>query len=86
MLSSTASNYNTFYLYSGVALAVTATAMSFAVAKAFLQLPTSSNSIYYVIMLIAYSFMMFASSYVEEEQHFWYWIASGWILLQHAVL
>jgi hypothetical protein len=22
--------------------------------------------------------MMFASSYVEEEHNFWYWIASGW--------
>lgn len=24
--------------------------------------------------------MMFASSYVEEEQHFWYWTTSAWIL------
>jgi hypothetical protein len=23
--------------------------------------------------------MMFASSFVEEEQHFWYWSASGWL-------
>lgn len=24
---------------------------------------------------------MFASSYVEEEQHFWYWAATGWLAL-----
>jgi hypothetical protein len=23
--------------------------------------------------------MMFASSYVEEEHHYWYWVTSGWI-------
>lgn len=23
--------------------------------------------------------MMFASSYVEEEQQFWYWMISGWL-------
>jgi len=22
---------------------------------------------------------MFASSYVEEEQQFWYWVVSGWV-------
>lgn len=32
------------------------------------------------IMAIAYAVMMFASSFVEEEQHFWYWVASGWFM------
>jgi ethanolaminephosphotransferase len=27
--------------------------------------------------------MMFASSYVEEEQHFWYWITAGWVAYLH---
>lgn len=26
-----------------------------------------------------YGVMMFASSYVEEEHHFWYWTATGWL-------
>lgn len=26
-----------------------------------------------------YGIMMFASSYVEEEQHFWYWVTSAWL-------
>ena len=29
---------------------------------------------------ILYGVMMFASSYVEEEHHFWYWITSAWLL------
>jgi ethanolaminephosphotransferase len=32
------------------------------------------------IMALAYAVMMFASSFVEEEQHFWYWVASGWFM------
>lgn len=27
-----------------------------------------------------YGIMMFASSYVEEEHHFWYWATSAWLL------
>lgn len=23
--------------------------------------------------------MMFATSYVEEEQHFWYWVTAAWM-------
>ena len=30
---------------------------------------------------IVYGAMMFASSYVEEEHHFWYWVLSGWLSL-----
>lgn len=30
---------------------------------------------------LAYGMMMFASSYVEEEQHFWYWATTAWLML-----
>jgi ethanolaminephosphotransferase len=30
---------------------------------------------------VAYGVMMFASSYVEEEQHFWYWTTTAWLAL-----
>lgn len=33
--------------------------------------------------VLAYGAMMFASSYVEEEQQFWYWIATGWTFYLH---
>lgn len=30
---------------------------------------------------ISYGVMMFASSYVEEEQHFWYWATTAWFFV-----
>ncbi|KAJ4402279.1 major facilitator super transporter protein [Didymella pomorum] len=36
------------------------------------------NGIYYSLTLTLYTVLMFASSYVEEEHNFWYWITSGW--------
>ena len=34
-----------------------------------------------LIVVSMYGTMMFASSYVEEEHHFWYWASSGWLAL-----
>jgi hypothetical protein len=28
--------------------------------------------------------MMFATSYVEEEQHFWYWATAAWMAYLYA--
>lgn len=33
----------------------------------------------FAAMTLAYGIMMFASSYVEEEQHFWYWVTTTWL-------
>lgn len=33
------------------------------------------------VITITYGIMMFASSYVEEEHHFWYWSTSAWLAL-----
>lgn len=40
----------------------------------------SEKSVGFGLVLISstYGGMMFASSYVEEEQHFWYLLASSW--------
>lgn len=31
------------------------------------------------LVTVLYGVMMFASSYVEEEQHFWYWTTTAWL-------
>lgn len=31
------------------------------------------------VITAAYGIMMFASSYVEEEQHFWYYCTTAWL-------
>jgi len=36
---------------------------------------------YLFIITTAYMITMFASSYVEEEQQFWYWIMAGWMIV-----
>ena len=48
-------------------------------------LDARSTGLWITLVGIAYGAMMFASSYVEEEQQFWYWVTSswlGWLLLK----
>ncbi|MGG6497429.1 UNVERIFIED_CONTAM: hypothetical protein NY603_31355, partial [Bacteroidetes bacterium 56_B9] len=41
--------------------------------------PASSAGVYFALISLLYGVMMFASSYVEEEQHFWYWLTPAWL-------
>lgn len=77
-MSSTASNYNLPRLGIGIVLAALAT-VSGIVTVSTAWSNSQATGLWTSCMFIAYGLMMFASSYVEEEQHFWYWASSGWI-------
>ncbi|KAE9970373.1 hypothetical protein BLS_004955 [Venturia inaequalis] len=78
VMSSTASNYDVSRLVSGTTLVTLSFILTFIV---LLTDSTSMgiDSLFFLIINVLYGAMMFASSYVEEEQHFWYWITGGWV-------
>lgn len=76
-MSSTASNYNTLALHIGIGIATIAFCFSLIAASTYLA-EDDATGIWAALMTTSYGMMMFASSYVEEEQHFWYWAASAW--------
>lgn len=82
LMSRTASNYDLARLYqgllfSGVAVLLSLPAILIPFSKA------SRTGILLTLSIAGYCSMMFASSYVEEEQQFWYWVATGWIFYLH---
>ena len=79
-MSSTASNYNIFKLVAGQIAAMLALLLA---AAAGWQTNTSSvrGVSFFLGITFLYGVMTFASSYVEEEQNFWYWTSTGWLLL-----
>lgn len=79
-MSSTASNYDLRLLFIGQLVALIGAVLALTAAA-----PTLTKSIAaaspFLFITLAYGVMMFASSFVEEEQHFWYWSASGWFAI-----
>lgn len=72
-MSSMASNYDMNRLVLGQTIA-------FVAFSATLILVTPRTSLLpLLIIALLYGIMMFASSYVEEEHHFWYWMTSAWL-------
>lgn len=80
LMSSTASNYDISKLIGGQVLAAITLFSSLAATGSII---TSSLRTVTPLLLIAivYGVMIFASSYVEEEQHFWYWATTAWLML-----
>ncbi|KIW09490.1 uncharacterized protein PV09_00368 [Verruconis gallopava] len=77
LMSSAASNYDLSRLAFGIIVACMSVAMTALVSR-LLPLMNSTGA-FFALMNVLYAIMMFASSYVEEEQHFWYWITGAWI-------
>ncbi|KAI8960199.1 alkaline phosphatase-like protein [Daldinia sp. FL1419] len=79
LMSGMASNYDMSMLVYGEVMVIVA---SVAAAYVVITSPsvTTSNLAPFLLITILYGIMMFASSYVEEEQHFWYWATSAWLL------
>jgi len=78
MMSSTASNYDVSRLASGQAAAALSLLLALAAASPTISKYLKSCSPILLISIL-YGIMMFASSYVEEEQHFWYWATTAWL-------
>ena len=78
-MSDTASLYDVPKMIGGIALAI------FALLLALASLPSiwglGHSGLFFTTICGLYAVMMFASSYVEEEQHFWYWLTPVWIVL-----
>jgi ethanolaminephosphotransferase len=80
VMSSTASNYDVSRLVLGIVFA--GSALVLAVFASWPSLDLSlTGGLSLLLTVVLYDVMMFASSYVEEEQHFWYWLTGGWLAL-----
>jgi ethanolamine phosphate transferase 2 subunit G len=77
IMSDTASSYDVPRMVIGMAVASVALVLD---VLAFPALwPPSLSGVFLTIISLLYGIMMFASSYVEEEQHFWYWLTPVWM-------
>ncbi|KAJ8609998.1 hypothetical protein MRB53_038838 [Persea americana] len=76
-MSSTASSYNIPRMIVGTLIA--SLSATFGVFSLKSLWPPTGTGIAFVLTTVLYGVMMFASSYVEEEQHFWYWMTPIWI-------
>ena len=77
-MSSAASNYDVPRLVIGTLLAILICSFGFLSLPAFR--PVTPAGVFFTLTLSFYTVLMFASSYVEEEHNFWYWMTSGWFM------
>lgn len=79
LLSGTASNYDLFKMSAGIGLAITSLLLA-ATSVPECTFDTLVSGSAFTLTVLCHSLTMFASSYVEEEHQFWYWILEGWLI------
>jgi len=72
-----ASNYDMTRLFTGLGFAATACVLS--LTGTIIGSSSIVSLAPLAVVTLSYGIMMFASSYVEEEHHFWYWMSSAWM-------
>ncbi|KAK5654153.1 hypothetical protein OQA88_7584 [Cercophora sp. LCS_1] len=80
LMSGMASNYDVPRLVLGLGVGVV-TVFSAAGAVHWFLPQSTGDALSLAVITLAYGIMMFASSYVEEEQHFWYWATTAWFFV-----
>ena len=79
LLSGAASNYDLVKMSAGIGFAATSLIL------AVVSIPNDTfdpmtSGVAFTLIVLFHSGTMFASSYVEEEHQFWYWILGGWLM------
>ncbi|KAK0711618.1 alkaline-phosphatase-like protein [Lasiosphaeris hirsuta] len=80
LMSGMASNYDVSRLVLGQIVGAIAVACALAAASKLVD-GKAAEFVPFAGIVVTYGIMMFASSYVEEEQHFWYWATTAWFAL-----
>ncbi|EMC97401.1 hypothetical protein BAUCODRAFT_147489 [Baudoinia panamericana UAMH 10762] len=78
-LSNAASTYDVPRMVAGIVLSMLAAA--FAALSIPAVWPPSTAGVFFALIALLYGMMMFASSFVEEEQRLWYWLTPAWVSL-----
>jgi ethanolaminephosphotransferase len=80
LMSGTASNYDVSKLVTGQVIAGIGLLLA-AISAGPTIAESLRTSLPFIAMTLVYGATMTASSFVEEEHHFWYWATSFWLSL-----